>query len=140
LLVFLGLRIGEALAIRVRDVDLLEGVLHVRHNWRRDRTLNDTKTEAGVRDVPLSPGMVDLFVSIIPAEAEPDDFVFHTKYNPRKPISYWNFRKARFHPGPRRSRTRRQGDHHSRTALRSRLHLRLFRADPGRDCGRYGPG
>jgi integrase len=98
LLVFLGLRIGEAQGIRVRDVDLLGGVLHVRHNWRRSRTLSETKTEAGIRDVPLSPGLVDLFATIIPAGADPDDFVFHAKGNARKPISYWNFRGRGFLP------------------------------------------
>lgn len=97
-LLFLGLRIGEALGLRVRDVDLLEGVLHVRHNRRRDGSLSKTKTEAGVRDVPLSPGLVDLFAKIIPAEADPDDYVFHSKRNPRRPISYWNFRGRGFLP------------------------------------------
>jgi integrase len=97
-LIFLGLRVGEALGLRVRDVDLLEGVLHVRHNRRRDGSLSETKTEAGVRDVPLSPGMVDLFVSLIPADADPDDYVFHTRRSSKRPISYWNFRGRGFLP------------------------------------------
>lgn len=97
-LVFLGLRIGEAQGLRVQDVDLLAGVLRVRHNWRRTRTLSETKTEAGVRDVPLSPGMVDLFVRIIPADAAPEDFIFHARGNPRKPMSYFNFRRRGFIP------------------------------------------
>jgi integrase len=97
-LVMLGLRIGEAQAIRVEDVDLLEGVLHVRHSWGRKGRLGPTKTKAGVRDVPLSPGIVELFVGVIPAEAEPEQFVFHARGNPHRPISYWNFRKRGFLP------------------------------------------
>jgi integrase len=95
-LVFLGLRNGEALGLRVRDVDLLEGIVHVRHNWRRDGSLSDTKTEAGIRDVPLSPGLVNLFAFVIPADADLDDFVFHARGNPRRPVSYFNFRTLAF--------------------------------------------
>jgi integrase len=95
-LVFLGLRIGEALGLRLRDVDLLGGVLHVRHNRRRDGSLTETKTDAGVRDVPLSPGLVDLFARLIPADADPDDYVFHTRRSAGRPISYWNFRGRGF--------------------------------------------
>jgi integrase len=97
-LVFLGLRNGEALGLRVRDVDLLEGIVHVRHNWRRDGSLSDTKTEAGIRDVPLSPGLVNLFAFVIPADADLDDFVFHARGNPRRPVSYFNFRTRGFLP------------------------------------------
>jgi integrase len=98
-LVLLGLRIGEALALRKRDVDLLGAVLHVRHSGgRRGADVNDPKTEAGIRDVPLSPGLVDLFARVIPAEAEEDDFVFHVKGNPKRPLSYWNFRNRGFVP------------------------------------------
>jgi len=97
-LVLLGLRIGEALGLRVRDVNLLKGVLHVRHNRRRDGSLRETKTEAGIRDVPLSPGLVDLFAKLIPADAGPDDYVFHSRWNSRQPISYWNFRGRGFLP------------------------------------------
>jgi integrase len=86
-LVLLGLRIGEAQAIRVQDVDLLEGVLHVRNSWGRNGKLGPTKTKAGVRDVPLSPGMVELFVAVIPGGAAPEHFVFHAKGNPYRPVS-----------------------------------------------------
>jgi integrase len=98
-LALLGLRIGEALALRKRDVDLLGATLHVRHSaGRNGDSLSDPKTAAGVRSVPLSPGMVDLFASVIPADAEEDDFVFHVKGNPRRPLSYWNFRGRGFIP------------------------------------------
>jgi integrase len=98
-LALLGLRIGEALALRKRDVDLLGAVLHIRHSaGRKGDSISDPKTAAGVRSVPLSPGMVDLFAKVIPAEAEEDDFVFHVKGNTRRPLSYWNFRARGFVP------------------------------------------
>jgi integrase len=96
-LALLGLRIGEALALRKRDVDLLGAVLHVRHSaGRNGDSLSDPKTVAGVRTVPLSPGMVELFASVIPAEADEEDFVFHVNGNARRPLSYWNFRNRGF--------------------------------------------
>jgi integrase len=97
LLVLGGPRIGEALATQVQDVDLLGAELHIRHSGgRKGAELSDPKTEAGKRTIPLSPGLVDLFARLIPADAEPDDFVFHAKGNPKRPVSYWNFRSRGF--------------------------------------------
>jgi integrase len=98
LLVLAGLRISEALALRVQDVDLVAAELHIRHSWGRNGELKAPKTEAGRRTVPLSPGLVELFTRLIPVEASDEDFVFHCRGNPRKPISYWNFRERGFQP------------------------------------------
>jgi integrase len=95
LLALTGLRVGEALALRWGDVDLLEGVLNVRHSWSRDGFLTAPKTEAGVREVPLSPGLVDLLVQLKPAHASDENFLFASKRGDR-PISYWNFRRRGF--------------------------------------------
>src|SRR5207244_1217819 len=62
LLALTGLRVSEALALRWTDVELLTGELHVTGTWSRDGTITAPKTEAGVRTVPLSPGLVDLLV------------------------------------------------------------------------------
>jgi integrase len=98
-LVLLGLRIGEALALQKRDVDLLGAVLHIRHSGgRRGEKVSGPKTDAGIRDVPLSPGLVDLFARVIPVEAGEDDFIFHVKGNSKRPLSYWNFRNRGFVP------------------------------------------
>lgn len=97
-LVLLGLRIGEAQALHVQDVDLLGGLLRVRHTWGRHGSLGPTKTKAGVRDVPLGPGLVELFAWVIPPGAEPEQFVFHASGNPWRPLSYWNFRRRGFLP------------------------------------------
>jgi integrase len=97
-LVSTGLRVGEALALRRCDVDLLRGRLHVRHTWTRGGRLAPPKTHAGVRVVPLSPGLVELFVQLIPEDAGDEDFVFHAKGNPTRPVSYFNLRRRGFEP------------------------------------------
>jgi integrase len=43
-----GLRLGEALALRMHDVDLIERTIHV----------SDSKTENGIREVPIAPELV----------------------------------------------------------------------------------
>jgi integrase len=97
LLVLTGLRVGEALALRKADVDLLGGVLRVEHSGgRKGAELSDPKTEAGKREVPLSVGVVSFLAQLIPADAAEDDFVFHAKGNPKRPMSCWNFRSRGF--------------------------------------------
>lgn len=49
-----GLRRGEACALEWRDVDFDEGVIHVRHGVAPDGSTKETKTRAGVRDVPMT--------------------------------------------------------------------------------------
>jgi integrase len=97
-LVSTGLRVGEALALRRCDVDLLSGRLHVRHTWTRDGRLAPPKTLAGVRVVPLSRKLVELFINLIPDSAGEEHFVFHARGNPTRPISYFNFRRRGFAP------------------------------------------
>lgn len=43
-----GLRLSEALSLRIRDVDLVERTIYV----------NDSKTENGIREVPIAPELV----------------------------------------------------------------------------------
>lgn len=52
-----GLRLGELLGLQWQDVDLSEGVLHVRRQWARTNEYAEPKTEAALRRVPLSAGM-----------------------------------------------------------------------------------
>lgn len=70
-LTFGGLRIGEALALRWRDVDLAAGRMRV----------GDAKTDAGVRWVPLMPALRDELLSRKASTPRrgPDDFVFSTR-------------------------------------------------------------
>jgi integrase len=68
-LVFAGLRIGEALALRWHDVDLARGVLHVR----------GSKTDAGVRAVPMLEALRDEMAAYaVRARQDDDAYVFAT--------------------------------------------------------------
>ena len=59
-LAYTGLRIGEALGVRWCEVDFEAGLLHVRQQLSRHRTLKHLKTDAGRRDVVLAPAVVRL--------------------------------------------------------------------------------
>src|SRR6266516_3638653 len=64
-----GLRIGEGLALRWRDVDLGTGTLRV----------TDSKTAKGVREVHLSPSLREqLALARAKQNPEPDEFVIAT--------------------------------------------------------------
>jgi integrase len=56
-LVFTGLRLGEALGLRWSDIDFENGVVHVRHQLSRRRQLVEVKTRAARRDVVLLPAL-----------------------------------------------------------------------------------
>ena len=96
LLALTGLRVSEALALRWTDVNLLAAELQVRGSWSRSGELTAPKTAAGFRTMPLSPGLVDLLIGLKPEDATDDDFVFASKANRRRPISYFNFRRRGF--------------------------------------------
>jgi len=98
LLVLTGLRVSEALALRWQEVDLLGGLLLVRHSLNRDGTLGKPKTDAGEREVWLSQGLVETLVQLKPLDATEVDFVFASKSNRERPISYHNFRSRGFEP------------------------------------------
>lgn len=54
LLYYTGMRRGEAVALKWRDIDLDAGIIHISHNLDlRTGKLGDTKSEAGVRVVPI---------------------------------------------------------------------------------------
>ncbi len=69
-LVYAGLRIGEATALRWRDIDLANGRISV----------GDAKTEAGIRLVDILPDLRDELLSHrhANASAKPDVLVFPT--------------------------------------------------------------
>ncbi len=69
-LLFAGLRIGEASGLRWRDVDLAAGWLRV----------NEAKTDAGAgRRIKLRPALRDELARVKPAGADPEAFVFATR-------------------------------------------------------------
>jgi integrase len=75
-LIYAGLRIGEATALRWRDVDLANGRISV----------GDSKTEAGIRLVDILPALRDELTSHrhAAASARRDDLVFPTSSGSRR--------------------------------------------------------
>ena len=64
LLIFTGMRRGEVLGLKWEDVDFSNGVIHVQRNVTFPRGKNTplvgtTKTESGVRDIPILPMLLD---------------------------------------------------------------------------------
>lgn len=71
-----GLRLSELLGLRWGDVDLEEGVLHVRHQLSRSGSYEEPKTKAGKRRVPLGEDIADAlgasrFASNYPRDDDP---------------------------------------------------------------------
>ena len=53
LMLYCGLRGGEVAALLWEDVELDRGVIHVKRALKKDGTIGEPKTAAGVRDVPI---------------------------------------------------------------------------------------
>jgi integrase len=70
-----GLRVGEALALRSRDVDVKAGFLRVNRSVYEGH-FDEPKTRASNRTVPLSPKAVEILERLIPQQANPDALVF----------------------------------------------------------------
>jgi integrase len=94
-LVYTGARVGEALALRWGNVDLLSGMVRIRGTWSRSGDVTTPKTRAGRRDVPMPTALVDVLALAKPEDATDEDFVFAARHR-RGPIGYWNFRNRGF--------------------------------------------
>jgi integrase len=93
-----GLRINEALALRVEDIDLTDSVVHVERTWTSTesgkRILGQTKT-GEVRDVPLTRDLrVELGLHL--DDKDPADWVFQGHGG--ESLDYGYFRRAYFQP------------------------------------------
>jgi integrase len=98
LLAYSGLRISEALALRWRDVDFVEGELHVRGQLtratrREPARLVPPKTRAGLRTVPMFPAVSTALAKHKEAmeqegRAGECDFIFSTRTG--RPLSQKN--------------------------------------------------
>ena len=53
-----GLRFGEQRALKWEDVDFRRRVIHVRRNWPANHAVTTPKTQAGIRQVDMSPELV----------------------------------------------------------------------------------
>lgn len=59
LMLYCGLRSGEAAALQWKDVDLENGIIHVYKAMKKDGVIGAPKTTAGVRDVPIPYKFID---------------------------------------------------------------------------------
>ncbi len=77
-LVLTGLRIGELLAVRWRNVDLEHGVLRVTETVY-DGHFDTPKTQRSQRSVPLGPTAIRILAARKPTVANPEALVFATR-------------------------------------------------------------
>jgi integrase len=102
-LAFTGLRISEVLGLRWRDIDFVDGELHVRTQLipaRKDRPprlVRKLKTQASRRDVPLFPAVENALAGLLELElaagrGSEDDLVFATRTG--RPLSHRNVSRA----------------------------------------------
>lgn len=91
LLLSTGLRRGEALALRWRDVDLDRKTISVTKALHYDgtATIGPTKTENSVREVPILP---DLLVPLKNAKGAKDTYIFHGR-DKAKPLTESSYKR-----------------------------------------------
>ncbi len=77
LLALTGLRIGELLALRRRNVDLLVGVIRVRETVY-EGSFSTPKTRSSRRDIPMSRRVHQLLYALC-GGAGPDDLLFRSR-------------------------------------------------------------
>jgi integrase len=89
-LFFTGLRPSEAVALRIRSLDLSAGTLFVERS-RSLRSESAPKTSAAARVVRLTASNVEILRQLIELRAEPDDYVFKNSLG--NPIDQRSFYK-----------------------------------------------
>jgi integrase len=57
--IFTGLRASELRGLKWEDIDLKNGILHVRRRVDRFNRFGPPKSKAGIRDIPLSPNLLN---------------------------------------------------------------------------------
>jgi integrase len=92
-LAYSGLRLGEALALRWRDIDFGLGTIRVQRAYSVHGGIQDPKTASSRRAVPLLPVLVDL---LEPKRSKPDELLFSKAKDGKKkrPIDPDNARKV----------------------------------------------
>lgn len=116
-----GLRLGEALGLTWADVDLHEGVLHVRRQWTRAGEYGPTKTKASVRRIPLSDDLTKYLTALklrsgYSKDADP---VFASKAG--KPLGHRNATARGFEPAAKLAGIEGVSFHSLRHAFASRM-------------------
>lgn len=95
LLVLTGLRIGEVLALRWRDIDLANRVLRVREAVYEGH-FDDPKTPTSRRVVPLSPKAAEILDELKPGVPDAEALVFHSGTG--TPLDYRNLANRQLAP------------------------------------------
>jgi integrase len=95
LLTLTGLRIGELLALRWQDVDLMAGFLRVSRTLYEGR-FDEPKTRSSNRTVPLSAKGVEILASLRPEAPKLDDLIFCSKNG--TPLCRRNLRNRQLDP------------------------------------------
>jgi integrase len=69
-----GLRLGEILGLRLRDVDFEAGRLHIRQQLGKDGLIGTPK--GGAASIPLHPALRTILANQVTLETGPDDLLF----------------------------------------------------------------
>jgi integrase len=87
-MIFGGLRVGEALALKWREIDFEHGFIRVRHQLGRDRQPAELKTDRGRRDVILIPDLAKALREhrMRSLHKQAGDFLFPAPEGPRPAI------------------------------------------------------
>ncbi len=96
-LIYTGLRRGEALAIRWQDIDFKSETIACEKSISlRGSTpkTGDTKTESGVRSIPLLPPLAKMLKK--PKDAKPTDYLFYSD-SPEKPMTNQAYKRHWLH-------------------------------------------
>ena len=95
LLVFTGMRIGEVLALRWRDVDLESGRIRIRQTVYEGH-FDEPKTKRSNRSIPLGPKGLESLSNLKPDGSCPEALVFATRTG--TPLSRRNLMKRQLAP------------------------------------------
>ncbi|WP_114906618.1 tyrosine-type recombinase/integrase [Ornithinimicrobium murale] len=94
----LGCRIGELAALRVSDVDLAAGVVHIRGSMQKRGTIGRTKTQAGLRSInTLMPQTAERIAQQVEERGQkPGDLLFTGPRGGR--LDQDTYRRRKFNP------------------------------------------
>ena len=95
LLTFTGLRVGELLAMRWRNVDFTENLLQVKETVY-DGHFDSPKSKRSARTIPLGPKTVAILASLRSPQANPNELVFATRTG--KPLDRRNLLRREMIP------------------------------------------
>ena len=113
LLVFTGLRIGELLAVRWRDVDFEHGLLRIEQTVYEGH-FDEPKTRCSRRVIPLGPEAVSILERHKREGVHPDALVFSTRRG--TPLSRRNLLRRQLAPAAARAGLKRVNWHWLRHA------------------------